>query len=125
MKHHAKIIITREGVQGDWVYLRLQPYWQKSLANCCSLKLSSLSMAGFKWNKESVKWHSALKCLNPQNYPTFHVSYLKRKVGRQIQPFTSLPPIDLHREVQLESELILDHHMRHQGDRAVTKVLIK
>lgn len=41
MKIYAdKRRIEREFTEGDWVYLRLQPYRQKLVAHCRNLKLS-------------------------------------------------------------------------------------
>lgn len=58
-------------------------------------------------------------------HPTFHVSYLKRKVGAQVQPLVTLPPVATHGEILPDPQAIVGRQMRKLGDRAVTEFLVK
>jgi hypothetical protein len=111
---------------GDWVYLRLQSYRQKSLALRKHLKLSPrffgpfkvLSMIGIVAYRLDLPSESRL-------HPVFHVSCLKKKLGQSASPLSSLPPVDLNGEIYPEPELIVDRRMVKCHGHAATEVLVR
>ncbi|KAF5477425.1 hypothetical protein F2P56_004065 [Juglans regia] len=58
-------------------------------------------------------------------HPVFHVSCLKKKLGDQISPLSTLRPVDSEGNVQPKPELILERRMKKVGNQASTEVLIK
>jgi hypothetical protein len=65
-----------------WVFLRLQPYCQKSVAMRSNLKLSPRFFGPFQVVKK--KGAVAYKLASPDDakiHPVFHVSCLKKKLG--------------------------------------------
>jgi hypothetical protein len=78
--------------EGDWVYLRLQPYRQKTVAMRKNLKLSPRFFGPFQILKRigSVAYRLELPseaCI----HPVFHVSCLKCKLGQHISPLPTQP----------------------------------
>jgi hypothetical protein len=72
----------REFQEGDWVYLRLQPYRQKFVAMWKNLKLSPWFFGPFKILQRigSVAYKLDLPS-SSQIHPVFHVACLKLKLG--------------------------------------------
>jgi hypothetical protein len=116
----------REFEVGDWVYLRLQPYRQKTVAMRRNLKLSPRFFGPFQILSRigSVAYRLNLPP-EARIHPVFHVSCLKKKLGQQITPIPTLPPVDGNGEIQPEPEAIIDRRMVRQGSRASSEVLIK
>ncbi|XP_016452908.2 uncharacterized protein LOC107777411 [Nicotiana tabacum] len=111
--------------QGDWVYVKVQPYRQ-------------VSMVGYHFSKLSARYYGPYQILqkvgtiayklslSPQLllHPTFHVSQLKL--------CHSLPDIINHPYVvELSSpyfpqpQKILDRRMVQKGNKAITQVLVQ
>jgi len=127
MKHHAdKHRIEREFQIEDWVYLRLHPYLQKSIALRKNLKLSLHFFGPFQvvHHIGSVAYELALPP-EARIHSIFHVSCLKKKIGNQITPLSTLPPVDSSGELRPESELIVNRWMVKQRGRAATEVLFR
>jgi hypothetical protein len=57
-------------------------------------------------------------------HPVFHVSCLKKKLGKHSIPLPTLPFVNIHGELKPEPELLLDLRMVKKKGRAVTEVLI-
>ena len=70
--------------QGDWVYVKLQPYRQHSLRSTSCQKLSPRYFGLFQIITKvgSVAYTRQLPT-DARIHPTFHVSLLKRHVGNQ------------------------------------------
>ena len=114
----------REFVEGDMVYLRLQPYRQVSVGGRRPHKLSPLFYGPYQVLHKIGAVAYKLQ-LPPESkiHPVFHVSQLKKKLGRaeQVQhqePTTSVEQI-------LEPEVIFERRMVNKNGKAVTEVLVK
>jgi len=127
MKHQAdKLRTEREFLVNDWVYLRLQPYRQKTIALRKNLKLSPRFFGPFKVLQRigSVAYRLDLPP-EARIHPVFHVSCLKKKLGQQITPLSTLPPVDVNGEIKPEPEQILERRSIKRNQRSLTEVLIK
>ena len=109
---------------GEMVYLKLQPYRQKSLARKLNEKLSPRFYGPFEIIKKVGE--VAYKLLLPEGtriHPVFHISQLKKAVG-QTEVTSTLPP-------QLTSELVLEANpeavwgVRNRVEDGMKEVLIK
>lgn len=84
----------REFKVGDWVYLRLRPYRQVTVAVRRNLKLSAKYFGPFQVVQRVGQ--VAYKLNLPQHsriYPIFHVSCLKKTVGARVNPNPTLPTV--------------------------------
>lgn len=80
----------REFVVGDWVYLRLQPYKQATMAMRHSLKLSTKVYGSFQVIEKIATVAYKLQLLaHATIHPVFHGSMLK-KLGDNIVPLQDL-----------------------------------
>jgi hypothetical protein len=120
-----KLRIEQSFKIGDWVYLHLQPYYQKSVALRRNLKLAPRFFGPFQIIQKvgSVAYKLALP---PESkiHPVFHVSCLKKKLGQQVLPFPTMPPVDRNGELKPEPEAILERRMQKIGTRPATEVLV-
>jgi len=111
---------------GDWVFLKLQPYRQKSVAMRHNMKLAPRYYGPFQVLQKIGTIASKLDLPSSSKmHLVFHVSSLKKKLGDQISPLPTLPPVDVEGSVQPEPELILDRRMKKLGNHASTEVLVK
>lgn len=109
---------------GDYVFVKLQPYRQKSLVVRGNQKLAPKYFGPYKildkWGKVAYKLELPATSLI---HPVFHVSQLKELVGN-IQVATEL--LRVSTDVLLkEPELIMERKMVQRQGRAATMVLIK
>jgi hypothetical protein len=108
---------------GDWVFLKLQPYAQSSLAPRANQKLAFKFFGPFQILQKIGQ--VAYKLALPENYsvhPIFHVSQLKQAVGSKYQ-MTPYIPIGLsHLQVP---EKVLRQRLVSKGSRTVRQALIK
>ena len=111
---------------GDWVYLRLQPYRQQTLAQRTNMKLAPRFYGPFKITEKigEVAYRLDLP-LDSKIHPVFHVSCLKEKLGNRHQLVVTLPPTDREGVVRPEPEEIMARRMKKKGGKAVTEVLVK
>jgi hypothetical protein len=72
----------------------------------------------------SVAYELALPS-NAHIHLVFDVSYLKKKLGKQISPLPTLPPVALNGELCPEPEFIVDHRMVKRLGRAATEVRVR
>jgi hypothetical protein len=110
---------------GDWVYLRLQPYRQKSIAMRKHLKLSPHFFGPFQVLSKvgSVAYQLDLPP-DARLHPVFHVSYLKKKLGQSVAPLSTLLPVDPSGEIRPEPAYIVDCRLIKCHGRAATEVLV-
>lgn len=55
----------------------------------------------------------------------FHVSVLKKKVGKTYQVSQQLPPVDVHGQFIVEPLSILEQRMVKKGNAAAVEVLVQ
>ena len=111
---------------GDFVYVKLQPYRQHSVALRTNQKLSMRYFGPFKVLDRIGKVAYKLE-LPPtaKIHPVFHISVLKKCIGA---PTTTTIPTPLLIDdigVQLHPQLVLGHRMIKKNDRWHEEVLIK
>ncbi|XP_075083029.1 uncharacterized protein LOC142166955 [Nicotiana tabacum] len=97
---------------GDWVYLKLQPYRQTSIAVRRNLKLSAKYYGTYKVLQKigSVAYRLELP-QGSQIHPVFHVSQHKKKVGPHINPQQQSLVCDGEGRVLVQPVAILQRRM--------------
>ena len=126
MKQHADRKRTDRQFQvGDMVYLKLQPYRQKSVVNRLCLKLSAKFFGPYKVLERigSVAYKLDLPA-GSRIHPVFHISQLKQHVGH-LNVQSQLPYLDLDGVLVKEPVQILDRRMKRGGNVAVSEVLVR
>lgn len=127
MKHYAdKQRTEREFTVGDWVYLRLQPYRQTSLALQRNMKLAPRYYGPFE--VISKIGSVAYKLLLPASaaiHPVFHVSLLKKKIGHNAMTNPTLPPVNDDGVMLMEPVAVLERRMVKRNNRAVVQLLVQ
>ncbi|KAA8537022.1 hypothetical protein F0562_029500 [Nyssa sinensis] len=127
MKYYAdKNRIEREFEEGDWVYLRLKPYRQMSVATRRNLKLSPCYYRPFQILRRIEKVAYTLDLpKESQIFPTFHVSCLKKHIGDKIQPIPTLPQVTNKGTLVPELELVLQRRLKRKGHRVGAELLVQ
>jgi hypothetical protein len=105
---------------GDWVFLKLQPYVQFSLARRANQKLSFWLFDPYKILERLGAAAYKLALPSSSIHPVFHVSQLKASHGKL--PVTDVLPDDLA-QFQVPQQ-ILDHRWT-TGDSPVEEVLVQ
>ena len=118
--------VERSFTDGEWVYVKLQPYRQRSL-KCNALgKLSPKFYGPFqvlhKVGEVAYKLDLPATSLI---HPVFHVSCLKAKLGQQVTPISKLPSVSPEGILTLEPEAILKRRTIQLRSRTITQVLIQ
>jgi transposase InsO family protein len=121
-KHRSE----REFEVGDWVFLRLQPFRQKSMRK----KLGKLSPKFYGPYKVIQRVGMvAYKLELPEEaciHPVFHVSCLKAKLGKTITPISRLPLTDALGHLAPQPAKILETRtIKKRRLPAVTEVLVQ
>uniref|UniRef100_A0A2N9I334 Chromo domain-containing protein n=1 Tax=Fagus sylvatica TaxID=28930 RepID=A0A2N9I334_FAGSY len=111
---------------GDWVFLRLQPFRQKSMRK----KLGKLSPKFYGPYKVIQRAGMvAYKLELPEGaciHPVFHVFFLKAKLGKTITPISRLPPMDALGHLAPQPAKILETRtIKKRRLPAVTEVLVQ
>ena len=127
MKMYAdKKQTEREFEVGDWVYLRLRPYRQVTVAVRRNLKLAPRYFGPYQIIQRIVT--VAYKLDLPEGskvYPVFHVSCLKKKIGDRVNPNPKLPEMMNDGRLSPELEEILDRRLKKKGNKAGVDLLVK
>lgn len=112
---------------GDYVYLKLQPYRQKTVALRHSIKLSPRFFGPYKILARVVPMASKLELpANSQIHNVFHVSLLKKHIGPATTASNRLPPVSDASQILPQLEAVLDTHVIQKGlYRPKTEILIK
>ena len=110
---------------GDLVYIKLQPYRQKSVVNRTCMKLSARFFGPYKVLERigSVAYKLDLPATS-KIHPVLHVSQLKKHVGLA-DVEAQLPPVDADGLLVKEPVQILERRMQKSGNVAVTEVLVR
>jgi hypothetical protein len=111
----------------DFVYLKLQPYRQTSMAFRSSLKLSPRYFGPYQIIEKvgPVPYRLALP-LGSLIHNVFHVSMLKKHVGPVTTISTQLPPVSDEANILPQPETVLDRRVIQKGQyRPKVEVLIK
>lgn len=110
---------------GDWVFLRLQPYKQQSVAYRVAHKLSPkffrpfqiLERIGEVVYKLDLHAGSAI-------HPVFHVSCLMTKLGKHNVSVSLLPSVNSQGFLTLEPVVVLQTRSHKLQNRTSTQLLI-
>jgi len=111
---------------GTWVYVKLQPYRQQSVALRRNQKLSPkyfgpfpiIAKVGPVAYKLSLPAHAKL-------HPVFHVSLLKEHLGPAPIALGNVPDLDDHGLLAAEPVAILGRKLGKKGNRAVVYLLVQ
>ena len=118
--------VERSFVDGEWVYVKLQLYRQRSLKPNALGKLSPKFYGPFqvlhKVGEMAYKLDLPAASLI---HPVFHVSCLKAKLGQQVTPISQLPFVSPEGILTLEPEAILKRRSVKLRSRTITQVLIQ
>eukprot|EP00253_Pinus_taeda_P017969 PITA_17969 len=112
--------VERQFEVGDMVYLRLQPYRQSSLKQKGAKKLKPRFCGPYRVIRRIGQVAYELEL--PQGskiHNIFHVSCLKKALGKQVTMTDELPPMDDEGHLVLYSEAIIDTRERQLRSRTV------
>ena len=110
---------------GDWVYLRLQPYKQQSIAHKASHKLSPRFYGPFQvLQRIGVATYKLQLPLESRIHPVFHVSCLKKQLGQHILPIPTLPAVNDVGVLNPEPIAILDRRKLTLRSSVITELLV-
>lgn len=124
MKHQAdKNHSDRTFQVGDWVFLKLQPYVQSSLAPRANQKLAFKFFGPYKIISEMGSVAYKLDLPDSSNiHDVFHVSQLKKAIPSSVQVTPSVPDPDSSFQFP---ERILDRKLVSKGVNCAQHVLVK
>jgi hypothetical protein len=113
-------------VEGDQVFLRLQPYKQTSLKAEQCQKLAPKFYGPYTILKHvgQVAYQLALPSQS-KLHPVFHVSCLKKVIGTRCQIQTNLLELDEEGSIWLQPEAVLDQREHRLRQRTIKEVLVQ
>lgn len=115
----------REFQEGDWIYLKLQPYRQSFIALTRNLKLTAKYYGIFRVEQRVRKVAYKLQLLpSAAIHPVFHDPLLKKKLGEKIVPQLQLP-IFKEDEVLVAPDQVLDTRTISRVGQLISQALIK
>lgn len=110
----------------DWVYLRLQPYKQATVALHRNMKLAPRFYGPFQVIERIGA--VAYKLQLPDDakiHPVFHVSLLKKKLGQHLVAQPSLPPVAQDGTFLAEPVAVLARRQVKKNNHAVVQWLVQ
>ena len=111
---------------GDLVYLPLQPYKQSTLKEKGAEKLKPRFYGPYKVSRCVNKVAYDLELPKGSKiHNIFHVSCLKKAIGKNVVANLKLPPIDDEGHLILQPEAILDTRERKFRNRVIKEYLIR
>jgi hypothetical protein len=116
----------RQFLEGDQVFLRLQPYKKTSLKAEQCQKIAPKFYGPYTILKRvgQVAYQLALPSQS-KLHPVFHVSCLKKVIGTRCQLQTNLPELAEEGSIWLQPEVVLDRRERCLCQRTIKEVLIQ
>ena len=114
----------REFAIGDWVYLRLMPYKHKSMKQKHLGKLSPRYYGLQILHKVGKVSYKLDLPPNSRIHATFHVSYLKEKLGKHLASVPTLLSLDSAGSLSPEPVAVLQTRTHHLRSRTITQVLV-
>jgi hypothetical protein len=116
----------REFEVGEWVFVRLQPYKQLSLKQQGKNKLAPRFYGPYQINKKISQVAYGLELPDMSHiHNVFHVSCLKRVLGKHQKAQTMLPILDDEGRIILEPEAIISTREKILHSRIIKEYLIK
>lgn len=110
---------------GDMVYLKLQPYRQKSLKAKFNVKLSQRFYGPFKVLERIGEIAYKLELPSSSRlHPVFHISVLKLRVGDPTFLSQDLPEFDTDGKADLQPMAALQYRQQQRGRKQVWQVLV-
>ncbi|XP_073223489.1 uncharacterized protein [Cicer arietinum] len=110
---HMRLV---EFSEGDWVYLKLQPYKIKSLASRPYAKLAARFYGPYQvLSKVGPVAYKLLLPSHSKIHPVFHVSLLKKALQPHQQPQPLPPMLNEEYELQVEPADIVNWREDQQG----------
>jgi hypothetical protein len=108
------------------VYLRLQPYRQASIKRSGAEKLQPRFFGPYRVSRRvGVVAYELDLPQGSKIHNVFHVSCLKRAIGKHITPIEELPPMDEEGQLVLIPEEILEVRERKLRKRSIREYLVK
>ncbi|KAJ1703813.1 hypothetical protein LUZ63_003592 [Rhynchospora breviuscula] len=112
--------------EGDWVYMKLQPYRQVSIAGHANSKLNPKYYGPYEILEKvgEVAYRLNLP-LGSSIHPVLHVSQLKHRCGENTIASPMLPVVGPDGEVRIEPQAILARRMVKRKNVPIPQVLIQ
>ncbi|KAJ7514184.1 hypothetical protein O6H91_23G032200 [Diphasiastrum complanatum] len=128
MKYYADKLRSFRGFhEGDYVYLRLQPYRQSVLKKTKSEKLSPRFYGPYQILKRvgELAYELDLPSITKM-HNVFHVSLLKKHIGKNVQTVVELPPINEEGNLEVEPEAVVGYRDKElRNGKRIQQYLIK
>lgn len=126
IKHYAdRNRSERTLTVGDMVYVKLQPYRQTAFGIRGSLKLRSKFYGPFKVIEKVGQVAYRLQLPNDATiHPVFHVSQLKKHLGKRAIPMPNLPSVGPEGQIKTQPTAVLQRRIMPRNGVAVTQWLI-